>query len=474
MTLSRQLVMTSVFVALPVALMFSAGVGELRERDRRLTLLRVGEGHLTDVVRDGCEADPAWFLAGPRTGRPTAAERAMPDADLYLPRPDSAELPFELFAYDGNFEAGSSAAPRFPEVVRRQLRGLDRGVAFGAYDSGTGEGLEMGMLTGWSPGPCAVLLFRLRPEPNAGVMSWLLFAGFFAGALLVSGGVTARTWMRIRTLAAAVRASAREEYGTMVPVTGRDEIGAFGAAFNEAAAEIRRRATDIKDREEALRRHVRQTGEDVAVPLADLEARVGALSSDSMFGGRHRAELQQMLVETHGLSARLNNLLAVARLRASAADMKREPTDVGRLVERLAEKRAPLAKATGVDIDVTLPPWPVSWSADPVLLEQAIGNVIDNAILHNRAGGRVTIDLAGYERDGRFTLRVKDDGPGVDDEAFSALTANRRFRGDEGRTGRAGRGIGLAVAREVSDRFGLQLDLRRPSGGGFEVEFSVR
>jgi signal transduction histidine kinase len=69
---------------------------------------------------------------------------------------------------------------------------------------------------------------------------------------------------------------------------------------------------------------------------------------------------------------------------------------------------------------------------------------------------------------------VIDDGPGVTDEAFAALTANRRFRGDEGRSARAGRGLGLAVAREVTDRVGLQLELRRPSAGGFEVEFSVR
>jgi len=474
MTLSRQLVMTSVFVALPVALMMSAGVGQLRDRDRRLMMLRVGEGQLTDVVRDGCEADPVWFLAGPRTGRPTAAQRAMPDADVYLPRPDSSELPFEVFAYYGNFEAGSSAAPRFPENVRRQLRGLERGVAFGSYASETGDGLEMGMLTGWSPGPCAVLLFRLRPEPNARLISLLIFAGFFAGALVVAGGVTTRMWIRIRTLADAVRASARDEYATMVPVGGRDEISAIGATFNEAAADIRRRAVDVRDRDEALRRHVRLTTEDVGIPLAELEARLGALTAESGLSDRHRADLRQALVDAHALSARLQNLTAVARLRSATGEVTREVVDVSRVVEHVAQTRRPLARATGVDVSVTLPPGPVTWTADPALFEQAVANVVDNAIVHNRPGGRVTIDLAGYEQDGRFTLRVRDDGPGVTEEAFAALTANRRFRGDEGRSGRGGRGLGLAVSREVADRFGLQLDLRRPSAGGFEVEFSVR
>jgi len=474
MTLNRQLVMTSVFVALPIALLMSAIVSQARERDRRLALLRVGEGHLTDVVRDGCEADPVWFLAGPRTGRPSAAQRAMPDADLYLPRPDASELPFEVFAYYGNFEAGSSAAPRFPEEVRRQLRGLDRGVAFGAYDSETGEGLQMGLLTGWSPGPCAVLLFRLRPEPDARLVSFLLFTAFFVGALVVAGGVTTRTWMRVRTLARAVRASASEEYATMVPVGGRDEISAIAATFNEAAADIRRRAVDVRDREEALRRHVRQTREEVATPLSDLEGRLGGLANDAVLSDRQRGDLRQALVDAHALSARLNNLIAVVRLRATAGEVNREPVDISRLVERVAEARAPLASATGVDVAVSLPTEAVMWNADAALLERAIANVVDNAIVYNRPGGKVTIDLVSYERDGQFTLRVADDGSGVTDETFAALTANRRFRGDEGRSGRAGRGLGLAVSREVADRFGLQLELRRPSTGGLEVEFTVR
>jgi signal transduction histidine kinase len=474
MTLRRQLILTSLVVALPTALLMSAAVNQLRDRDRRAALLRVAEGHLTDVVRDGCEADPVWFLAGPRTGRPTAAQRAMPDADVYLPRPERTELPFEVFAFNGSFEAGSSAAPRFPEAVRRQLRGLERGSAFGEYESATGTGIELAVLTGWSPGPCAVLLFRLRPEPGSGLTTALMFAGFLLVALVVAAAVTARMETRVRALARAMRDSVRQQYAMMAPVSGRDEISAIGAAFNEAAADIRRRSVDVREREEALRRHARQTSEDVAVPLAELEGRLAALSDDVGLSDRQRADVRRALVDTHHLVARLNNLAAVARLRASADEQTREPVDLARLVEQVAQSRAPLARASGVDVAAVVPPGAVNWGADPVLLGQAIANVLDNAIGYNRPGGRVSLELKSYERDGRFTLRVTDDGPGVTDDDFAALTANRRFRGDEGRSGRAGRGLGLAVAREVADRFGLQLELRRPSAGGFEVEFSVR
>ena len=136
--------------------------------------------------------------------------------------------------------------------------------------------------------------------------------------------------------------------------------------------------------------------------------------------------------------------------------------------------RAALARAAGVDVSSDVPAASVTWQADPVLIEQALANVVDNAIVHNRRGGHVRIELRGYDRDSRFTLRIADDGPRVSDEQFGALTANRRFRGDEGRSGRAGRGLGLAVAREVADRSGLAMDIGRPSAGGLEVTFTVR
>ncbi|HET9268740.1 MAG TPA: ATP-binding protein, partial [Vicinamibacterales bacterium] len=137
--------------------------------------------------------------------------------------------------------------------------------------------------------------------------------------------------------------------------------------------------------------------------------------------------------------------------------------------------RTALARAAGVSVDLQPPDPGVTVKADARLLEQAIANVIDNAIMHSGPQARVRVELRGFEHGGRFSLRVTDTGRSVNDQDFSELTANRRFRGDESRTRRpGGRGLGLALAREVADRFGLQLDLRRPVSGGFEVELAPR
>jgi signal transduction histidine kinase len=303
----------------------------------------------------------------------------------------------------------------------------------------------------------------------------LLFGAVFLMCLLVALGMSRPMASRISKLAAAVRASARADYSGIPSVSGSDDITSLGATFNEAAADIRRRIVDAQDREEALRRHVEITRDDVAAPLEDLEQRLGQLEARRDLASGVADEMRRAVRDAHQLRSRLQNLTAVARLRAVTEHSPRESVDLASLVTHVVTSRAALARAAGVTIELPAPDHTVTVRADTLLLEQAIANVVDNAILHNRAGGRVLVELRGYEHGGKFSLRVSDNGPGVSDEEFAGLTANRRFRGDESRTRRpGGRGLGLALAREVADRFGLQLELRRPNTGGLEAEFVPR
>src|SRR5262249_33930851 len=144
--------------------------------------------------------------------------------------------------------------------------------------------------------------------------------------------------------------------------------------------------------------------------------------------------------------------------------------DLNALVTRVRDRYAAEAALAGVTLAVVLPPATMSTIGDPALLEQAVRNVVDNAIEYSGAGSRITLKLA---QDGtRFTLMVADNGRGVTEEQFKGLNAIRRFRGDEGRSPQpGGPGLGLAVAREAAERFGMQFTLQRPAGG-FEVIFS--
>jgi signal transduction histidine kinase len=465
-----RLLVSGLIVALPVSLLVFWAVQRVRDVEAAQVLDRVSAALLTEITRESCETDPRWFLAGPRTGRPSAADRQQPDADVRLPRPSASELPFEFFPYDENYLGTSSASPRFPDELRRAFA-VDPSLreAMSSYESAEGTGLQLARLTGWMPGPCSVLLFRNQPLPHHRLKSLSLFTGIFAASFAVAVLAGYPIVARVRRLTHAARESARADYSAMAPITGQDEISSLAFIFNEAASDIRRRAVDAGDREEALRRYVTHTTNDVAQPLAALEASLAELQGRGDLSGAARDQLRDAIREAHRLVSRLTNLASVTALRQTG-QVVREPIDMKALVERVVERHRALARALDVTIEHAVPATPVTYAGSPALLEQAITNVVGNAVLCNTPGGRVQVELKGYERDARFALRVTDNGPGVTDEEFAGLTANKRFRGDEGRSGRGGRGLGLAIAREVTDRLGLQLDLRRPSAGGFEVE----
>ncbi len=476
MTLARTNLLRSLALALVAAVLITTGVEWLRGRDRAATLERIAVAYQTEIVRQSCESDPLWFLAGPRTGRPRPEERLLPDADVRLPRPSSEPLPFEFFSYDDQFTGTSVPAPRFPEPFRRAMRGSPpTRIMRGSYSSPAGTGHEIAILTGWTPGPCAVLLFRLQPQPRLALTRLAIFFVVFAIGFLVAKYTVAPVTRRIRTLSVAARASARDNYSQMAPITGDDEISSLGAVFNDAANDIRQRVTDAQDREEALRRFVSSTSEGVAVPLGALEKRLGSLDRLRGLSGDAAQEVRGALRDVHLLSMRLQNLAAVAELRKVTDSSPRQSVDLQAVINDVVTSRAPIARASEVTIKVAPADGTAILSADRSLIDRAVGNLVDNAILYNRPGGVVKIDLRSYERDGRFSLRVVDNGRGVTDDEFAGLTANKRFRGDEATSRRpGGRGLGLALTREIADRFGLQLELRRPSAGGFEAELLTR
>lgn len=462
-------------LALVAALVVTLAVSAVRTRDRGRMLERVSASFMSEITRESCENDPQWFLAGPRIGRPSHEDRAQPDAEVRLPRPTTEALPFEFYAYDEQFLGSSVAAPRFSDAVKRLMRqSPSQRVVTGSFNDDRGTGIQIARWTGWVPGPCAVLVFRLPNEESEFWTTTGVFALTFAGCLGVALAAGLPIAARVRLLAAAAGASVRQNYAAMAPISGHDEVSSLGAIFNETASDIRARMIDAQDREEALRRYMASTTDDVAAPLAQLEAPLARFVEAQPPGSESAQLAHHISREAHRLSMRLQNLAAVTRLRAVTEGSPRERVNLSSIADAVAHDREGLAAGAQVTLTTAIDPG-VTIDADEPLVRQAVANIVDNAILYAGPHARILVELKSYEQGRRFSLRVVDSGRGVSDEEFAGLTANRRFRGDEARTRRPNeRGLGLALAREVADRFGLQLEIRRPTAGGLEVEISTR
>jgi signal transduction histidine kinase len=105
------------------------------------------------------------------------------------------------------------------------------------------------------------------------------------------------------------------------------------------------------------------------------------------------------------------------------------------------------------------------------LLEQAVSNLVYNAIRHNRPDGHVAAILERTAPD-RFRLRVVDDGPGIPETELSRL----RERGYRGGTARSrhpdGQGLGLHITGRIADLHGLGLGLAPSDYGGLQADIT--
>jgi signal transduction histidine kinase len=459
MTLERRLVFVSLLVALPVAGLVAQSVAWVRARDLLSALERVVTSQVNVQLRERCEADPTWFLTGSLEGRPGPRD-PKPGPDEVPARPHLDVQPYQLFAYDDDFVPSSPVGARFPIAFKNAMRAgaLWQG---GPYDAPDGLGAQFAMRTGWDDGPCAVLLGRMDAPPYERLYWWAAFLGIEAlfGAVFIA--IATPTVLRIRAVSQSAKDAARSEWTLVAPSGGHDELTAVGAALNEASADLRQRAKDVADREDVHRRFVARAAAEIGQPLEGLAEKLTTGTIDPEVAAR----------EAHDLSRYLGNLVAAARLRMHLGPTALESVNVAAVIAEVVARQAALAKRRSVAVDVTVPAAPVMLTADPMLFEQAVLNLVDNAVRYNRPGGRVLVSLA---RDSEgFGLRVTDNGPGVSDEQLASMSAIRRFRGDEGRVDRVRqRGLGLALVWEVVERSGLQLAIRHAAGGGLEAEVS--
>lgn len=447
--LLRKLLLASLLLAL----VFAAGalwvIERVRAADRVVAIERVAAAFNTDLVRARCEANPKWFLAGPRDNAPSAALLADPDADVLAPRPDTDPRPFEYFSYDVEFVGQSTAAPRFPQTMRALMR-AGRDMVTEPFVTTDGTGVQTAIRTNWE-GPCLVLLFRQHPQPGQLRERATLFAGLTGGAFVVALLVVFPLDRRIRRLGDQLRASARTEYREPASVGGKDELSALGFAFNEAGVDINRLQTDVRDRDAEVKRVLTHLSTDTT---ALYQTAVDAPQTP----GQVLTSVLQVLNTVTGAQMR-----DPAHRPPSTFKVGGVLTTVARELAMPAASRRVLLDVRGLDADIAI-------TGDAGWLTQALRVLVAQAIDREPAGGTITITLD-RPVSGRPVIRVRDHGPVLPDPELKKINAVRRFRGDEGRGGdlRGDIGLALAIVHEVAHRLEMQAVFSRPVDGGLEV-----
>jgi signal transduction histidine kinase len=232
---------------------------------------------------------------------------------------------------------------------------------------------------------------------------------------------------------------------------GNDEIGRLGRTLNEMLARL-----EVSFKRE--RAFVSDASHELRTPLAILRTELEL----ALRGEHTKRELEDALTsaaeESERLSHLAEDLLVIARSDQGRLPVRLETLDAGDVLARVAGRFQTRARSEGRPLEADPSPG-VELIADPARVEQALANLVDNALTY----GAGIVALSAQQVNGSVELHVRDEGAGFPTE-FLPQAFERFTRADEART-RGGSGLGLAIAAAVAGAHGGSAQAQNIEGG---------
>jgi signal transduction histidine kinase len=324
-------------------------------------------------------------------------------------------------------------------------------------------------LTGGLDSPYPILLPLIaasiaphRPRVRRGLILWILLVAAAplvydgpasagqAAVVIMVGSASIATLLTMVWLSTRV---GRSEAGLM------DEVSSAKIARKELEAEADR----LIEESEVRDRLVTRVSHELRTPLTSVKGYVEALIAGE--GGELDPAQRELagvaLRNTVRLELLIADLLLLSRVEAGQLELRAERTELRDSLEMLREDLNHLAMEAGVTLILEAPP-DIEWAVDRERLEQAVANLVSNAIKYSPSGGPVLIRAR--QLDSELWIEVVDKGVGIPRDEIGRL-GERFFRAST--AGRApGTGLGIAITRELVDLHGGSLEVESDVGSG--------
>lgn len=279
-------------------------------------------------------------------------------------------------------------------------------------------------------------------------------------ASLAGYGVAAAALRPVESMRHEAEAVSLAEPGRRLPVpAARDELQRLAETLNE-----------MLERQEAAfareRAFVSDASHELRTPLAILRAELELALRRGRTVEELEAALRSAAEESDRLGQLAEDLLVVAQSDQGRLRLGVEQVPAAELLERVRDRFAHRVEAAGRAIAVTAEP-DLALRGDAVRVEQALGNLVENAIRH----GQGEIALGAERHGGELELRVADAGPGFPED-FIASAFERFARAGSGRSG-GGAGLGLSIVAAIAEAHGGRAGARNRPDGGAEVWIRV-
>ncbi len=283
-------------------------------------------------------------------------------------------------------------------------------------------------------------------------------AGFFVLAALLSFWATSATIGPLKRLTHSVARRGPQDLSPVAkPVP--TEMAPLVTSLNSLMARLDQSLKQSED-------FIAEAAHRVRTPLATVRSHAEA-TLHRVEREENRAALRSMMRAIDESSRAAGQLLDHAMITFRADHLERQEMDLVEQVRDLVLRLTPVAEMKDVELRLDAAE-PVPCSGDPILLQSAIRNLIDNALKYSPGECGIDIRVIASPRP---TVEIRDQGPGFPEDQIGGLTA--RFSRGDNATGIIGSGLGLTIARDVALAHGGDLTLSNLPEGGACVCFAL-
>ena len=290
----------------------------------------------------------------------------------------------------------------------------------------------------------------------------ILFAIFpiIAFSFLLSFFLTRRVLRPVGELAKSAERISSSNLGELLPVRGTgDELDEIAIAFNALFARLK---SDF----ERERQFTSDVSHELKTPVAVILGQANLLLR---WGKDDPAQLQKSLEsirkEARSMQAITANLLQLSRLENSRVEIKKEETDILKLLFRIQNEFSTIAPNLKIKIDGN-----ATANTDSELLHQVLTAVVSNSVKY--AGESCEIFAFAEKNGDDVLISLTDNGDGFPEDAINKVF-DRFFRADEAHSRTGGSGLGLAISRAIVRSLGGEIRAENADGGGARIIIKI-
>ena len=226
--------------------------------------------------------------------------------------------------------------------------------------------------------------------------------------------------------------------------------------------------SEIRQRENAKDAFLASLSHELRNPLAPIRTSLELLRIKNP-EGMFREEIDSIAHQFAHLTRLLNDLLDSTRFARGKINIVVEPTDLIHVIEQVTRSVKPLFEESDIRLHLSYPPKQLLLAADRTRLEQALTNILSNAVKFTPKGGSIWIEV--IEKDEIVQISVKDNGAGITPDEMNHIF-DPYYQSERVRAGNTGLGIGLSLVNEIVRLHKGTIDVKS-DGPGTGSEFII-